>query len=314
MDNKSERSDSTTLSDFVRLRMSGDQPVFGGSPVNGMRDLSAAMRGSAPQALLSAANNLANVARDMAINAPAYSLRMPRLGSSSGEASPISLADKSAAVTGSASDLDDEKIKMLLASSSIETSDIRRYLTLLKVARDGMKKKEIAVRMHEQAKAAKVSLIPLVGDDILISDIPANATRLKEVKALCRIELNSTYDVLLLRALTHDSFYGGRESNRLLAYIGDAAAKLYASSAMMEVGHSVADVSAHMSSIQSNTHMRDMAVSLDIHTKSRVASGVDCTARSIAATLYEAIIGVVFLADGMDGLHVLNDTFKFYDP
>jgi len=312
-DTKSDRSDSTTLSEFVKARFNGDIPLLGGSPVTGIRELGAATRGSVTQVnakYLTLASNMMELMRDMAAQNAPYAFRQPP--SSSAIGSPIQMSDNDFGALHAAAELDDDKLSHILSASNVKTEDIRAYMTLLRVARDGTKRKANAMSVHAMQKQAKMSFTPRVAGSELERDLDANRQRLNDIMKLCQFSIDSEGELDLLQAVTHDSFYQGRECNRVLAYIGDAAAKLYAAVEMRRLGRAVADISNLVTTAQSNESFRDKGIKIGLAEHLRVAMGVDPTTRNVMATCYEAIIGVVYLHLGAEGLHTVNAVMQFY--
>lgn len=291
-------------------RYTGEVPIFGGSPATGLREISSAaatsVTGSA--ALARAAETFATALRGVSSGSAVIDDSPTRSGPGS-----IVMIDHTYGQLQDAADIDDERLRLMLSVSAVRPHDTDRYLNLLRIARDGLLKKAAAISNQRERKAAKISYQPVANDSDMTLALDGARQLVESMREGLFLDFVSPdADSLLLRAITHESFVAGRETNRVLAHVGDSVARLACGLfAMRTPDMTVSDISDMVQSDQNNAAFREMALKVGLHHWIRAAPGTDVTAKGILSTAFEALIGVAFYDGGMDSVMKLNAVFGF---
>jgi len=216
---------------------------------------------------------------------------------------PLTMVDLSTELTSveDACTLDDSKIEMLLSASMIDPRDTKRYALLLGTARTSLMRKRDAMTLHEQRKTARLTHSPVVNLEDLRFDELAKS-RLRVLYDKFEISNNpfidSQYNRVMLMAITHDSYFNGRETNRVLAHMGDSVHKIM--TAQYCFGHSrpVSDVSDMVQGTQTDVALAGLAKQHQLGEIVYVGHGVDVNAKKILATVVEAVVGAMYYLQG----------------
>jgi len=292
---------SSTLSEFVRRRFAGDVPLFGGDPRVGAAELGASAANSFNAQLANALTGINDTLRSMDVRSHASVLRSPPTL----RPPQMRNLDPSGDELRDALELDDDKIRLLLDSSLVETRDVARYYALLSVARDGLRKKQAALEVSRQRKVVSMKIDFAVSGEEIAAAFGSQMTSVKELAGRLGLE-SETGVALLSRALVHDSRFGGRSTNRPLALVGDTALALMLKEKAFERGVSVGDASGALQATQSNVVLRDVGVRYKLDQYVLAGVNIDVTSRNVMSTVVEAIFGVLYMEEGMGAVRRVN--------
>jgi len=200
--------------------------------------------------------------------------------------------------------LDDEKVRAILQCCSAEEQDIVAFYHLLKHALDSVNKKRAAQEMVTQ----KRYLIQNFGSVVFPADmLPSDSEFDLDVlfKSLGYILANEGNKHNFVLAITHDSYYAGRETNRVLAHIGDSAAKMLLGMEALKERRSVFELDSLIQSSQCNEAWARLVDKHSLTQYIRCGANVSVN-QKIKATVLEALLGAVYIDSGQHGLYRVN--------
>jgi len=287
-------SSRASLVDFFSRRISREVPITGGSIRTGGAELVSAVGGSVaaiPDGLTAISNSLQRMALNLAKSKPgAVIVIEPE----------VSLDAYKKLVK-----LDESKLLQLIAMSALSKEEVSHYLTLVKAAESAYVKSMRAKEEREMKRVLFADHKTLVADDIAVGVNEYDVLPL--LNLLGHTLQHAENKRLFVYAVTHSSFAGGLETNRVLALAGDKIAGYYLAKEGFRVHVPVSAVNNVFQSTMSNARWAVEAERLCLHEFVRLGHGQPRVTQSILATVYEAILAAIFIDGGETALLAFND-------
>jgi len=206
-----------------------------------------------------------------------------------------------------AAKLNDDTIRSLLNAGELEPEEINMFFHMLKHAQDMVFRKRQSMLEQQSKRDLKSTFGSVVCPvDLFQRDIEQDLTGLfADIGYTLRHESSR---VLFIMAITHESVYAGRETNRVLAHYGDSVARMVMAKIAIEDKKSVGDLDALIQLTQCNDAWNRIMVENELNKHVRVDTNMvkNVTLR-IASTVFEAILGATHVDGGWDGLMEVNE-------
>jgi len=202
-----------------------------------------------------------------------------------------------------AATLDSHKLRLLLSISTISMKDLNSYSQLLLAQQSEYRRKHRrSYPLNENENGvftpSDLDSLKFVDDNSLISEIFAPI-----------LSINQYFHVL--RAFTHESVTSGRTSSKLLSMIGKYALKTETFRLSYNNGESYDYAKQNVLNFLDEDTLYEIALKANI--SELIVLGTEhynLDKEVVLQTLY-ALFGVAYFVLGKEGLHYLNDYFKW---